>query len=101
MGTSSYVLAGTTPSMELAFGSACHGAGRAMSRHQAMKRYTGRAVKEELAERGIIIRCPSMRGIAEEAPGAYKDVGEVVEAAHKAELAHKVARLEPLITVKG
>jgi tRNA-splicing ligase RtcB len=101
MGASSYVLAGTTESMELAFGSACHGAGRAMSRHQAMKQYTGRQVKEELAARGILVRCPSMRGIAEEAPGAYKDVREVVEAAHKANLAHMVARLEPLITVKG
>lgn len=101
MGTSSYVLAGTEASMRLAFGSACHGAGRAMSRNQAMKVYTGRQVKEDLAARGIIVRCPSMRGIAEEAPGAYKDVGEVVDAAHVANLAHKVARLEPLITVKG
>jgi len=101
MGTSSYILAGTDASMGLAFGSACHGAGRSMSRNQAMKVYTGRQVQEELAARGILVRCPSMRGIAEEAPGAYKNVGEVVDAADRAGLARKVARLEPLITVKG
>lgn len=101
MGTASYVLAGTAESMSAAFGSSCHGAGRCLSRHQAMRTFTGRGVKAELAARGITVRCPSMRGIAEEAPGAYKDVQEVVEAAHKAGLSRLVARLEPLITVKG
>jgi len=101
MGTASYVLVGTRESMSLAFGSACHGAGRSMSRHQAIRRWHGREVVQELASRGILIRSPSFRGVAEEAPGAYKDVSEVVDAADRAKLARKVARLEPLICVKG
>ena len=101
MGTASYVLVGTEESMSLAFGSACHGAGRSMSRHQALWQWHGRDVVKELATRGILIRSPSFRGVAEEAPGAYKDVSEVVEAAERAKLARKVARLEPLICVKG
>jgi tRNA-splicing ligase RtcB len=101
MGTSSYVLAGAEESEQRAFSSACHGAGRAMSRHQAKKRWQGRALVDELADRGILIRSPSLRGVAEEAPGAYKDVSEVVNAADDAGLAHKVARLEPLICIKG
>jgi tRNA-splicing ligase RtcB len=101
MGTGSYVLAGMQTSEGLAFSSACHGAGRAMSRHQAMKTWHGREVVDELAGRGILIRSPSSRGIAEEAPGAYKDVTVVVDAAEAAGLARKVARLEPLICVKG
>jgi len=101
MGTGSYVLAGTRSSEALAFSSACHGAGRAMSRHQAMKTWSGRQVVDDLADRGILIRSPSQRGVAEEAPGAYKDVSAVVDAAEAAGLARKVARLEPLICVKG
>ena len=101
MGTASYVLVGTKESMGLAYGSACHGAGRSMSRHQALRQWHGREVVKDLAARGILIRSPSMRGIAEEAPGAYKDVSEVVDAADAACLAKKVARLEPLICVKG
>jgi tRNA-splicing ligase RtcB len=101
MGTGSYVLAGTNSSETLAFSSACHGAGRAMSRHQAKKTWNGREVVEELAGRGILIRSPSQRGVAEEAPGAYKDVSAVVDAAEAAGLARKVARLEPLVCVKG
>ncbi len=101
MGTGSYVLAGTTASESLAFSSACHGAGRAMSRHQALKTWNGRAVVDELAQRGILVRSPSMRGVAEEAPDAYKDVSAVVDAADAAGLARKVARLEPLVCVKG
>jgi tRNA-splicing ligase RtcB (3'-phosphate/5'-hydroxy nucleic acid ligase) len=101
MGTSSYVLRGTTEGMELAFGSAVHGAGRAMSRTQASKQWQGRVLIDHLASKGIIVRSPSLRGVAEEAPGAYKDVSAVVEAAHNAGLAARVARLEPLICVKG
>jgi tRNA-splicing ligase RtcB len=101
MGTGSYVLAGTAESESRAFSSACHGAGRAMSRHQALKTWHGRQVVDELADRGILVRSPSSRGVAEEAPGAYKDVGEVVDAAQAAGLARKVARLEPLICIKG
>ncbi|MGZ5205641.1 MAG: RtcB family protein, partial [Caldimonas sp.] len=80
---------------------ACHGAGRAMSRHQALKTWRGRQVVDELAARGILVRSASSRGLAEEAPGAYKDVVAVVDAADQAGLARKVARLEPLICVKG
>ncbi|MGZ5091079.1 MAG: RtcB family protein [Burkholderiales bacterium] len=101
MGTGSYVLAGTRESESRAFSSACHGAGRAMSRHQAMKTWSGRQVVDELAARGILIRSPSMRGVAEEAPDAYKDVSAVVDAAAAAGLARKVARVEPLICIKG
>ena len=101
MGTDSYVLAGTKESEALAFSSACHGAGRAMSRHQALRQWHGRQVVDELAARGILVKSPSMRGVAEEAPGAYKDVCAVVDAAHAAGLARKVARVEPLVCIKG
>ena len=101
MGTASYVLAGTAESERQAFSSACHGAGRAMSRHAAKRLWNGRSVVEDLAARGILIRSPSLRGVAEEAPGAYKDVGSVVDAADAAGLARRVARLEPLICIKG
>ena len=101
MGTESWILAGCTGSDSRSFSSACHGAGRAMSRHQAAKRWRGRQLIDELAARGILIRSQSSRGVAEEAPGAYKDVRAVVEAADKAGLARKVARLVPLICVKG
>ena len=101
MGTGSYVLVGTHEGMKHAFGSACHGAGRAMSRHEATRRWHGRQVVDELAARGILIRSPSSRGVAEEAPGAYKDVAEVVDAAERAGIARKVARLEPLVCIKG
>jgi len=101
MGTSSYILAGEAGSEQKAFSSACHGAGRAMSRHAALKQWSGRKVVDDLAAQGILIRSPSTRGVAEEAPGAYKDVGAVVAAAETAGLARRVARLRPLICVKG
>lgn len=101
MGTGSYILAGTGESKTRAFSSACHGAGRAMSRHAARRRWRGRQVVDELAERHILIRSPSSRGVAEEAPGAYKDVGSVVEVAEHAHLARRVARLEPIVCIKG
>jgi tRNA-splicing ligase RtcB len=101
MGTESWVLAGDARSEEVALSSACHGAGRAMSRHQAARTWTGAAIQSELAERGIIVKSPSRRGIAEEAPGAYKHVGRVVEVAEMAGLARRVARLAPMICIKG
>lgn len=101
MGTASYVLVGTRESERLAFSSACHGAGRAMSRRQAKKRWRGRAVVDELADRGILVRSTSDRGVAEEAPGAYKDVTAVVQTADQAGLARKVAKLAPLVCIKG
>jgi tRNA-splicing ligase RtcB len=101
MGTASYILVGTADSEAAAFSSACHGAGRAMSRHQARKLWQGRALTDELAERGILVKSPSFRGVAEEAPGAYKDVSAVIEATEQAGLAHQVARLTPHIVIKG
>jgi tRNA-splicing ligase RtcB (3'-phosphate/5'-hydroxy nucleic acid ligase) len=101
MGTASWILAGSAGTEERAFGSACHGAGRAMSRHEAMRRWQGRALVDELAARGILIRSPSLRGVAEEAPLAYKDVGSVVDSSDRAGLAGKVARLTPLVCIKG
>jgi tRNA-splicing ligase RtcB (3'-phosphate/5'-hydroxy nucleic acid ligase) len=101
MGTGSFVLAGTSAGEAASFSSACHGAGRAMSRHQALKQWHGRQVQDDLAQQGVIVRSPSSRGIAEEAPGAYKDVGAVVEVAEKAGLAKRVARLRPVVCVKG
>ena len=101
MGTGSYVLTGATTAEEKAFSSACHGAGRAMSRHAALKQWSGRKIQDDLRAQGIFIRSPSTRGIAEEAPGAYKDVGAVVAAAEHAGLARRVARLRPLVCIKG
>lgn len=101
MGTSSYILVGTERGAAAAFASACHGAGRAMSRHQATRQWHGRELIDQLARQGILVRSPSLRGIAEEAPGAYKDVSAVVDAADRAGLARKVARLAPLICIKG
>jgi tRNA-splicing ligase RtcB (3'-phosphate/5'-hydroxy nucleic acid ligase) len=101
MGTSSAIMVGPTLRPEHAFASSCHGAGRRLSRHQALKQWHGRTLVDELRQRGIIIKSPSMRGVAEEAPGAYKDIAAVVEAAHLAGLSRKVAILEPLICIKG
>jgi tRNA-splicing ligase RtcB len=101
MGTESYILVGTGESERLAFSSACHGAGRSMSRTQATKHWRGRELIDQLHERGVLIRTRSYRGVAEEAPGAYKDVSAVAEAAEQARLARRVARLVPLICVKG
>jgi tRNA-splicing ligase RtcB len=101
MGTASYILCGTEEAEQRSFSSACHGAGRAMSRRAASKKWRGHKVIDDLAGHGITIRSPSLRGIAEEAPGAYKDVSAVVEASDKAGLAKRVAKLRPLICIKG
>jgi len=101
MGTGSYVLCGTKESEHLSFSSSCHGAGRALSRHQAKRSWSGRQVVDSLAARGIIVKSPSMQGVAEEAPGAYKDIHAVVDAADRAGLSRKVARLEPIVCIKG
>jgi len=101
MGTASYILAGTGGNGQHGFSSACHGAGRAMSRRQAKRQWHGHDLVESLSHRGIIIKSPSMRGVAEEAPGAYKDVTAVVDVADRAGLARKVVRLKPMICIKG
>lgn len=101
MGTGSYIMAGTAESEDRAWSSASHGAGRAMSRKAALKQWRGKNTIEELAGKGILIRTRSMRGAAEEAPGAYKDVDMVVEATQHAGLARRVALLLPKICIKG
>ncbi len=101
MGTASYILRGTEKGMIDAFGSAVHGAGRALSRMKAKRRWRGTEVIKELEEKGIIVRARSKSGAAEEAPGAYKDVDRVVEIMHRAGINHKVARLKPMVCIKG
>ena len=101
MGRASWVLVGQPGSMQHSFGSACHGAGRVMSRTAAVKHAQGRRIDHELAERGIVARARSWKGLAEEQPAAYKDVDLVVEVVHRAQLAKKVARLCPIGVIKG
>jgi tRNA-splicing ligase RtcB len=101
MGTASFVLAGEPGSMERSFGTTCHGAGRAMSRTRARKQIGGGELRRRLAAQGIVVRCPSNKGLAEEAPFAYKDIERVVEVVERARLARRVARLVPIGVVKG
>jgi len=101
MGTSSFVLVGLRGAMDRSFGTTCHGAGRRMSRIGARRRITGAELRRELEARGIVVRCPSNRGLAEEAPFAYKDVERVVTVVERAGLAARVAQLVPLGVVKG
>jgi len=101
MGTSSFVLAGEPGSLESSFGSTCHGAGRTLSRTAARKRIGGGELRRQLEQQGIVVRCPSPKGLAEEAPFAYKDVERVVEVVERAGLARRVAKLAPLGVVKG
>ncbi len=101
MGTASYVLSGTDYAMKEVFGSTAHGAGRTMSRHAAIRLQPGQALKQELEQRGIMIRAGSLRDLAEEAPFAYKNVDNVVNVVHNAGIAKKVARSVPLAVIKG
>ncbi|MBF0507169.1 MAG: RtcB family protein [Nitrospirae bacterium] len=101
MGRASYVLLGTEKSMQETFGSTCHGAGRMMSRHQAIRQAKGRAIWRELADRGIIVKSSGRETLAEEMPEAYKDVSSVVNVVHNAGISRKVARLRPLGVIKG
>jgi tRNA-splicing ligase RtcB len=100
MGTASYVLAGINTGRE-AFFSTNHGAGRTMSRHEAVRRVSGQDLVKELESKGVVVKCWNFRGIAEEAPMAYKDIDDVVEVVHNAGLSKKVARLKPLAVIKG
>jgi tRNA-splicing ligase RtcB len=101
MGRASYVLVGTDQGMKESFGSTCHGAGRVMSRHQAIKKAKGRAIWREMEDKGIIVRATGRSTLAEEMPEAYKDVTNVVDVVHHAGLSMKVARLRPLGVIKG
>lgn len=101
MGRASYVLLGTEKAMKETFGSTCHGAGRIMSRHQAIKKAKGRAIWKEMEDKGIIVRSAGRETLAEEMSEAYKDVSDVVEVVHKAGISKKVARLRPIGVIKG
>lgn len=101
MSTSSYVLVGTAEAMLQSFGSTCHGAGRVMSRTQAKKQMRGAELQRVLGEQGIIVKAGDVRLLAEEAPYAYKDVTEVVDVCEGAGLSKKVAKMRPLIVIKG
>jgi tRNA-splicing ligase RtcB len=101
MGTASFVLAGRPDSVKRAFGTTCHGAGRRLSRTAVRKQIEGGALRRRLSDQGIVVRAPTARGLAEEAPEAYKDVERVVEVVERAGLAARVARLRPIGVVKG
>ena len=101
MGRYSYVLVGTPTAMEETFGSCCHGAGRVMSRAEAVRMASGRSIEHELEQQGIIVMGRGRKGVAEEQPSAYKDVNDVVRVVHNAGLAKRVARLRPLGVIKG
>ncbi|EQD47269.1 protein belonging to Uncharacterized protein family UPF0027, partial [mine drainage metagenome] len=101
MGTASYVLLGAKGSLERSFGSACHGAGRVLSRTAAARRFQYSEVIQALAGKGIVVEASSREGVTEEAPGAYKDVEEVVRATAGAGLAVPVVRLVPRAVIKG
>jgi len=101
MGTYSFILHGTEKAMDETFGSALHGAGRTLSRNQAIKQFWGDTVIQSLAAQGIVLRGHSKKGLAEEAPGAYKDVLDIVDIMHEAGIIRKVARVRPLVCIKG
>ncbi len=101
MGRASWVLVGRQGSMEQTFGTACHGAGRLMSRTGAIRNAQGRRIDRELEDIGVIARARSLKGLAEEQPAAYKDVNLVVDVVHTAGLAQKVARMRPIGVIKG
>ncbi len=101
MGTASYILAGTSKASELSFSSCCHGAGRTMSRSKARKFFKGKKIQKELGRQGIILKTRSTQGVAEEAPRAYKDVDSIVKSTQQAGISQMVARLRPLLCIKG
>ncbi len=101
MGRYSYVLVGTEQAMEQSFGTVCHGAGRVMSRAEAVRKAEGRSIEQELEQQGIIVMGRGRKGVAEEQPAAYKDVNDVVRVVHGAGLATRVARMRPLGVIKG
>ncbi|MCG3219212.1 MAG: RtcB family protein, partial [Candidatus Heimdallarchaeota archaeon] len=101
MATNSWILHGTEKAMELSFGSANHGAGRIMSRRGAIRQFRGQEVRERMRKKGIILKAHSMKGIAEEAPGAYKDVNSIVDIVQKTGISNKVANVLPVIVIKG
>jgi tRNA-splicing ligase RtcB len=101
MGTASYLLVGTAEAEELSFSSTAHGAGRVMSRHEALRRFRGEQIRDELQKKGIELQSTSWKGVAEEASGAYKDIDEVVKVSHDVGIGRLVARVVPVGVMKG
>ena len=101
MGSASYVCVGRPKAMDLSFGSTAHGAGRVMSRSRAKKEYWGDKIRQDLRSRGILVKAASIKVIAEEAPGAYKDIDQVVQVSDDLGIVEKVLRLAPIGVVKG
>jgi len=101
MGSASYLCVGKPKAMDLSFGSTAHGSGRIMSRAKATKRYWGAKVKEDLGSRGILVKSASMKVLAEESPGAYKDIDQVVQVSHDLGIVEKIVRFIPIGVVKG
>jgi tRNA-splicing ligase RtcB len=101
MGRNSYLLVGTPQALDETFGTTCHGAGRVMSRAQALKEARGRSIEAELEKQGIIVMGKGFRSVAEEQPAAYKDVNDVVDVVHQAGIARRVARMRPIGVIKG
>ncbi|MGQ9801817.1 MAG: RtcB family protein [Candidatus Saccharicenans sp.] len=101
MGTASYVLVGTAEAEEMSFSSTAHGAGRVMSRNEALRRFRGEQIRDELAKKGVELKATSWKGVAEEASAAYKDVDEVVRVSHETMLGKLVARVVPIGVMKG
>jgi tRNA-splicing ligase RtcB len=101
MGTASYILVGTAEAEEKSFSSTAHGAGRVMSRHEALRRFRGEQIRDELAAKGIELRSTNWKGVAEEAAAAYKDVDEVVRVSHELGIGRLVAKVVPIGVMKG
>jgi tRNA-splicing ligase RtcB len=101
MGTASYVLVGTSEAEEMSWSSTAHGAGRVMSRQEAIRRFRGERIRDDLARKGIELQGTSWKGIAEEAAEAYKDVDEVVRVSDAVRLGRLVARVVPIGVMKG
>jgi len=101
MGTASYLLVGTKKAEEISWGSTAHGAGRVMSRHEALRRFRGETLVKELEQQGIYVKGGSLKGLAEEASGAYKDCDEVVRVSHELGIGNLVCKLFPLAVMKG
>ena len=101
MGTASYVLVGTKKAEQVSFASTAHGAGRVMSRHEALSKFRGEQVKKDLMSKNIFVKSQSWKGIAEESPGVYKDIDEVVKVSHEVGIGNLVVKVVPLGVIKG
>ena len=101
MGTSSYVLVGTKKAEEVSWGSTAHGAGRVMSRHEALRQFRGETIKQELEKKDVVVEAGGWKSIAEEAPGVYKDIDEVVKISHEVGIGNLVVKVKPLAVMKG